>query len=98
MLGAMLAVSLAVAACSADDGDPRVQGREIEEPGPDGEGVEPSTSTTAGPPPADIWSDPAGAGAPYPGETVGLLTFRGNPSRTYYGEGPVPSAPKRLWS
>jgi outer membrane protein assembly factor BamB len=28
----------------------------------------------------------------------GLLTFRGNPTRTYYGEGPVPTAPRVLWS
>src|SRR5690606_2630424 len=27
----------------------------------------------------------------------GMLTFRGNPTRTWYGEGPVPSAPQVLW-
>jgi outer membrane protein assembly factor BamB len=27
----------------------------------------------------------------------GLTTFRGNASRTYYGEGPVPSNPRILW-
>jgi hypothetical protein len=27
----------------------------------------------------------------------GLLQFRGNPSRTYYGEGPVPERPRVLW-
>ncbi len=26
-----------------------------------------------------------------------MLTFRGNPTRSYYGEGPVPAAPKILW-
>ena len=31
-------------------------------------------------------------------ERAGLLTFRGSPSRTYYGEGPVPEAPEVLWS
>ena len=32
------------------------------------------------------------------GRTVqGLLMFRGNPSRTFYGEGPVPSRPRVLW-
>ncbi|MBA2496058.1 MAG: PQQ-binding-like beta-propeller repeat protein [Acidimicrobiia bacterium] len=30
--------------------------------------------------------------------TPGLLTFRGSPTRSYYGEGPVPSAPEELWS
>lgn len=27
----------------------------------------------------------------------GLLTFRGNPTRTYYGEGPVPTEPAMRW-
>ncbi|MGH2686824.1 MAG: PQQ-binding-like beta-propeller repeat protein, partial [Actinomycetota bacterium] len=102
VLRALVALSFVLGACSADDGGPRVQGRELEGREGDGEGegegAAATTSTTAGPPPAAIWSDPAGAGAPYPGETAGLLTFRGNPSRTYYGEGPVPSAPRRLWS
>ena len=35
---------------------------------------------------------------PYAGATVpGLLTFRGNPTRNYYGKGPVPAAPKVAW-
>lgn len=28
----------------------------------------------------------------------GLLTFRGSPLRSYHGQGPVPTAPKVLWS
>ncbi|MFQ5558929.1 MAG: PQQ-binding-like beta-propeller repeat protein, partial [Acidimicrobiales bacterium] len=28
---------------------------------------------------------------------VGLLTFRGNPTRTYYGRGPVPDDPRIVW-
>ena len=36
------------------------------------------------------WADPEGFGKPFPNATVeGLLTFRGNPSRSYYGAGPV---------
>ncbi len=31
-------------------------------------------------------------------EREGLLTFRGSPTRTYYGEGPVPTDPSVLWS
>lgn len=31
------------------------------------------------------------------GETQGFLQFRGNPSHTYYGEGPVPQNPEILW-
>lgn len=43
----------------------------------------------------DGLADPAGFGLPYPNaEVQGLLTFRGNPSRSYYGAGPVPSAPQ----
>jgi hypothetical protein len=44
------------------------------------------------------WTDPTAEGAPYPGSVEGLLTFRGNPTRTYYGKGPVPTQPKVLWS
>ena len=37
----------------------------------------------------DGLADPAGFRKPYPNATVeGLLTFRGNPSRSYYGVGP----------
>jgi WD40 repeat protein len=31
-------------------------------------------------------------------ETPGLLTFRGSPTRSYYGEGPVPEDPQIVWS
>src|SRR3546814_3225941 len=37
-------------------------------------------------------ADPDGFGRPYPNAKYpGMLTFRGNPSRSYYGEGPVPT-------
>ena len=32
------------------------------------------------------------------GSTVGLTMFRGNPTRTYYGSGPLPENPRVLWS
>jgi outer membrane protein assembly factor BamB len=32
------------------------------------------------------------------GETVGLTMFRGNPTRTFYGTGPLPANPRILWS
>jgi outer membrane protein assembly factor BamB len=42
-------------------------------------------------------ADPAGFTKPYPNAKLeGLLTFRGNPSRTYYGKGPVPRNPQVL--
>jgi outer membrane protein assembly factor BamB len=42
--------------------------------------------------------DPASFGKPYPSADVeGVLTFRGNPTRSYYGRGPVPAAPRILY-
>lgn len=32
------------------------------------------------------------------GTTVGLTMFRGNPTRTYYGTGPISDSPSQLWS
>lgn len=64
----------------------------------------PGTDPEAAPGPA------TGADGPGPGEEVevpeppsgfatpGLLTFRGGPRRSYYGQGPVPAAPTVLWS
>ena len=52
-----------------------------------------STTTTAEPPglvPAD------GVGQPW-GEVVGLTMFRGNPTRTFYGTGPLPDGVEVIW-
>jgi len=65
-----------------------------------------STTTTTAPPPTTTtappfrgWVDPASSGRPFPDATVeGLLTFRGNPTRSYYGEGPVPARPREQWT
>jgi outer membrane protein assembly factor BamB len=64
----------------------------------------PSTTTTSAPaptttvvPPFDGWVDPASAGRAWPG-APGIRTFRGNATRTYYGQGPVPTDPEVLWS
>lgn len=61
--------------------------------------VPPTTAptTTRARPPFFGWSDPELAGRPYGTKVEGLLTFRGNPTRTYYGKGPVPPAPHQLW-
>ena len=57
------------------------------------------TTTTTTKPPYTGWVDPASAFTPYyQAKVSGLLTFRGNPTRNYYGAGPVPVAPKTLWS
>ena len=51
-----------------------------------------TTTTTEAP--YEGWSDPSRAGEPWPDSSVeGLLTFRGNPTRSYYGSGPVPTKP-----
>ena len=54
--------------------------------------VEESTTTTL--PPYDGWVNPASAQEPWDTSTVGYLTFRGNPTRSWYGEGPVPTNPR----
>ena len=49
------------------------------------------TTTTTTEPPYEGWSDPGESGQPWPGASVeGLLTFRGNPTRSWYGAGEVP--------
>jgi hypothetical protein len=48
----------------------------------------------------DGWVDPASSGRPWSdlGAGEGLLTFRGNPTRSWYGTGPVPDTARVLWS
>lgn len=64
----------------------------------------PTTTSTAAPtttePPYDGWVDPTSSGEAWSalGSVEGLLTFRGNPTRTYYGEGPVPRDPRIAWT
>ncbi len=71
----------------------------------DGHGSDGPTTTTTEPVPegeffrgsSAVLADPAGFGQPYlNAEVEGLLTFRGNPSRSYYGVGPVPANPVKL--
>jgi len=56
------------------------------------------TTTTTTRPPYTGWVDPISAFGPFPKATVpGVLTFRGNPTRNFYGVGPVPVAPHIVW-
>jgi outer membrane protein assembly factor BamB len=58
----------------------------------------PSVPASPSAPPFSGWSDPALVGRPYGTTVRGLLTFRGNPTRTFYGEGPVPRVtPAQRW-
>lgn len=47
-----------------------------------------------------LWVDPRSSQRPWSdlGAIDGLLTFRGNPTRTFHGRGPVPDRPEVLWS
>ncbi len=55
-----------------------------------------STTTTTLPPPHP-WVDRRTVGQPWGDAVSGLLTFRGNPTNTWYGSGPVPSTPEIKW-
>ncbi len=56
-----------------------------------------TTTTIAAIDPLSAWSDSSLVGAPFGSTVTGLLTFRGNPTRTYYGEGPIPDTPTLEW-
>ena len=62
------------------------------------EGPTPTPLPTPTPTPFEGLVDPTSVGQPWGEEVRGLLTFRGNPTRTYYGEGPVPRNPRVVWS
>ena len=58
-----------------------------------------AVATTTTKAPYAGWVDPASSGGAFPKSVVnGLVTFRGNPTRSYYGSGPIPTRPKVLWS
>lgn len=64
----------------------------------EGEEAEGADGPTANGSDYDGWVDPASSGNPWTTEVEGLLTFRGNPTRSFYGTGPAPAAPEVLWS
>ncbi|MEO6988999.1 MAG: PQQ-binding-like beta-propeller repeat protein [Aquihabitans sp.] len=86
-----------------DDNDEQVSGKPgAEQVDADGKPAVTVTPTTAGLAPEpevpyDGWVDPASSGEPWSTDVVGQLTFRGNPTRSYYGLGPVPKAPEIQW-
>ncbi|HEY7105551.1 MAG TPA: hypothetical protein VH986_04060, partial [Acidimicrobiia bacterium] len=102
----LIGVSVIVAACAvvgitvaSDDGSPT--SAEVDPTASDDDTttsapIDAPTTTTGAP--FLGWVDPASVYQPYAGATVpGLLTFRGNPTRNYYGKGPVPQAPSVVW-
>src|SRR5688572_15061825 len=57
----------------------------------------PTTTTTAPPQDREPGTVPGfTVGRPW-GTTVGMTMFRGNPTRTFYGSGPVPDSPTVAW-
>ncbi len=68
------------------------------EPTPTPTPTPPPPTPTPTPTPYDGWVDPASSGEPWGDAVEGILTFRGSPTRSYYGSGPVPEAPQVLWS
>jgi outer membrane protein assembly factor BamB len=44
-----------------------------------------------------VWVDPRMVGMAPPTVNAGILTFRGSPTRSFYGTGPVPTDPDILW-
>jgi PQQ enzyme repeat len=53
--------------------------------------------TDAGSPTATAGQDDPSTPGPINTKFPGLVTFRGNATRTYYGEGPLPTHPQVLW-
>lgn len=57
-----------------------------------------STTTTVFVPRTDVLVDPQSFGLPWGAAVPGVLTFRGNPTRSWYGTGPMPrTTPEVLW-
>ena len=55
-----------------------------------------AATTTQPPAPLHPWVDRRTVGKPW-GQVEGLLMFRGNPTNTWYGTGPVPETPEIKW-
>jgi hypothetical protein len=49
-------------------------------------------------PPFDGWVNPASSGRMWSETVPGVITFRGNPTRSFYGTGPMPTNPRVLWT
>jgi outer membrane protein assembly factor BamB len=98
-----LGIAIIAAGSSGDDADP-VSSTRTGAPTatePDAEGATDGSSTSAPTTVAlrtDVVVDPASFGTPWGSAVDGLLTFRGNPTRSYLGRGPVPERPQVAWT
>jgi hypothetical protein len=96
---ASLLVAWSVVAISADDDPADVAAGGDARAGDDVEVATDPTDTTVPPlPPFDGWVNPASSGRMWSETVPGILTFRGNPTRSFYGTGPMPANPQVLWS
>ncbi len=57
-----------------------------------------ATAAAVVPTTVPVFSPADAIGQPWGTAVEGVLTFRGNPTRTYHGEGPVPSSPSIRWT
>jgi len=74
------------------------EGDEVAEPGrPRGDATEPTPESPEPTPAASPVATPPPGPEPINTGIEGLTTFRGNATRTYYGQGPVPRDPEILW-
>ena len=76
---------------ATDTSSPPVEAHD--DSGTDDDGGASTTSSV----PFDGWVDPASSGRPWGDSVDGLLTFRGNPTRSWHGRGPVPMDPVERW-
>jgi outer membrane protein assembly factor BamB len=60
-------------------------------------GTTSSSTTTTTLVPLHEWVDRRTVGQPWGTTVSGLLTFRGNPTNSWYGTGPVPTTPEVKW-
>ncbi len=97
--GVTLAVGVARASAADEAHDVEAQRPTQPDSGVSDAGTGPASTATVVAEAAQLepLADPAGFQQPW-GDTVeGLLTFRGNPTRSYHGEGPVPAEPVVRW-
>ena len=101
ILGSLLVAWLAFTVATRDSGgDQRTatEGTTDDTGADDGLTDEATDDTALEPlPPFDGWVNPASSGRMWSETVPGILTFRGNPTRSFYGSGPMPIAPTILW-
>ena len=95
MLTATMAVQAASAANPADTFAPAQQSSA--QAAADPSATAPTTTSTPFVPRTDVVVDPNSFQRPWGTTVQGLLTFRGNPTRSFDGTGPMPKNPSVLW-